>query len=215
MGDSVFINGRAAVHSGSMGKSIAFPDVCLCPPTPPTGPIPTPLPNTVLAPDFTAGAPTVLIEGNPAGGNQSFFMKSTGNEVSRPTGGGVMTMAVQGSAHWGTFAMNVFVEGQPAVRHMDLLTHNHLVQPGNTPPSPWISMMAPPPIPPSELVEEFKGKDWIGIRYVNEKDEPLPGLPFKATPPGQTVEGELFGRLSFVGVDPGTCTTKLLPDPEK
>jgi len=150
MGDNVFINDRAAVHSGSMGQSIAFPDVCLCPPTPPTGPIPTPLPNTVVAQDLTAGAVTVLIEGNPAGTSQSFFMKSTGNEVSRPTGGGVMTMAVQGSAHWGTFAMNVFFEGQPAVRHMDLLTHNHLVQPGNTPPSPWMSAMGPPSVPPSE-----------------------------------------------------------------
>jgi hypothetical protein len=45
MGDTVFINGRAAVHAGSAGKSIAFPDVCLCPPTPPAGPIPTPLPE--------------------------------------------------------------------------------------------------------------------------------------------------------------------------
>ena len=38
MGDKVFINGRAAVHKGSAGKAIAFPDVCLCPPTPPAGP---------------------------------------------------------------------------------------------------------------------------------------------------------------------------------
>ena len=52
MADNVFINGRAAVHKGSTGKSVAFPDVCLCPPSPPAGPIPTPLPNTFKAADL-------------------------------------------------------------------------------------------------------------------------------------------------------------------
>jgi len=94
MGDSVFINGRAAVHKGSAGKSIAFPDVCLCPPSPPAGPIPTPLPNAVQAADLDGGAKSVLIEGNPNGKQSSFFKKSTGNEVSRPTGGGVITHGV-------------------------------------------------------------------------------------------------------------------------
>ena len=37
MGDTVFVNGRAVVHKDSAGKSIAFPDVCLCPPGPPAG----------------------------------------------------------------------------------------------------------------------------------------------------------------------------------
>lgn len=49
MSDKVFSNGRAAIHAGSAGKSIAFPDVCLCPPPPPSGPVPTPLPNTAQA----------------------------------------------------------------------------------------------------------------------------------------------------------------------
>ena len=31
MADKVFANGRAAIHKASAGKSIAFPDVCLCP----------------------------------------------------------------------------------------------------------------------------------------------------------------------------------------
>ena len=34
----VFINGRPAIYKGCKGESVAFPDVCLCPPGPPYGP---------------------------------------------------------------------------------------------------------------------------------------------------------------------------------
>ena len=119
MADNVFINGRAAIHAGSAGKSIAFPDVCLCPPPPPSGPIPTPLPNTAQAMDLQGGAATVTIEGNPVAHAKSFIAKSTGNEVATSTGGGVITHVVQGKAYFQTFSMDVFIESQPAVRHMD------------------------------------------------------------------------------------------------
>ena len=152
MGDTVFVNGRAVVHKGSSGQSIAFPDVCLCPPTPPAGPIPTPLPNTVMAADMDGGASTVLTEGNPIGKQSSFFKKSTGNEPSQPTGGGVITAAFQGKAYFQSYSPDVMIEGEPVVRHLDLLTHNHTGQmPGNTPPVPWLSMQAIPPQPPPPL----------------------------------------------------------------
>ena len=112
MADNVFINGRAAIHSGSAGKSIAFPDVCLCPPPPPSGPIPTPLPNTAQAMDLQGGAATVTIEGNPVAHAKSFIAKSTGNEVATSTGGGVITHMVQGTAYFQTFSMDVFIESQ-------------------------------------------------------------------------------------------------------
>jgi hypothetical protein len=152
VGDKVFVNGRAVVHKDSAGQSIAFPDVCLCPPTPPAGPIPTPLPNTVMAADMDGGARTVLTEGNPTGKQSSFFKKSTGNEVSQPTGGGVVTHGVQGMAYFQSFSPDVMFEGEPVVRHLDLLTHNHIAQaPGNTPPVPWLSMQDLPAMPPPEL----------------------------------------------------------------
>jgi hypothetical protein len=152
VGDTVFINGRAVVHKGSAGKSIAFPDVCLCPPTPPAGPIPTPLPNTVQAADLDGGASSVLTEGNPIGKQSSFFAKSTGNEASQPTGGGVVTTGVQGKAYFQSYSPDVMIEGEPAVRHLDLLTHNHIAQaPGNTPPVPWLSTQSLPPTPPPPL----------------------------------------------------------------
>jgi hypothetical protein len=218
MGDTVFINLRAAVHKGSAGQSIAFPDVCLCPPPPPAGPVPTPLPNTVMAADLTGGAPTVLIEGNPVGHQQSYFAKSTGNEVAKSTGGGVVTANVQGSAYWGSYSMNVTIEGQPAVRHLDLLTHNHLApQPGNTPPAPWMSAMAPPSSPPEAQAYQGEDTDWIKISYVNDAGEPLTGLAHSVQAPDQKVDGELLagGRVEFVGAPKGKYTAKLDPDTKR
>jgi N-acetylmuramoyl-L-alanine amidase len=180
MADNVFINGRAAVHSGSAGKSIAFPDVCLCPPPPPSGPIPTPLPNTAQSMDLQGGATTVTIEGKPVGHAKSFIAKSTGNEVATSTGGGVITHMVQGMAYFQTFSMDVFIESQPAVRHMDLVTHNHMaMMPGNTPPAPWMStMMAGPGVAPKETRKDEKskgkGKDFLKLQIQDEDGVPLP-----------------------------------------
>jgi hypothetical protein len=181
MGDTVFINGRAAVHAGSAGKSIAFPDVCLCPPTPPAGPIPTPLPNNVQAADLDGGASSVLIEANPMGKQSSNFKQSTGNVVAQSTGGGVVTAQVQGKAYFQSFAMNVMIEGEPAVRHLDLVTHNHAgPQPPNTPPMPWLATMnVPAPPPDTSVKDETKGTDWrdrgLGRRQQSGFRRSLPG----------------------------------------
>jgi len=164
MADKVFINGRAAVHAGSIGKSIAFPDVCLCPPGPPSGPVPTPLTNTAKAADLDGCAATVTIEGNRMAHAQSFVARSTGDEVARSTGGGIITHTTQGKAYFQTFSMDVMVEGQPAVRHLDLLTHNHMARvPGNTPPAPWMSkMLAGPGAAPKQVEKDAReGKEWI------------------------------------------------------
>jgi hypothetical protein len=218
MGDSVFINGRAAVHKGSSGKSTASPDVCLCPPGPPAGPVPTPLVNTVVAADMDGGASTVLIEGNPQGTRRSFFRKSTGNEVARATGGGVLTGVVQGQARFGFgYSRNVYIEGEPAVRHLDPLTHNHAGFAGNTPPAPWVSKMDPdvPRMPPLNLIKEAgPGKDWIEISVIDEAREPLAGSRLVvSTPDGATVEGTLLGAgvVLIRGLATGVCELEL-PD---
>ena len=211
MADNVFINGRAAIHSGSAGKSIAFPDVCLCPPTPPAGPIPTPLPNTAQAMDLQGGATTVTIEGNPVAHAQSFIAKSTGNEVATSTGGGVITHMVQGMAYFQTFSMNVFIESQPAVRHMDLLTHNHMAKmPGNTPPAPWMSaMMAGPGEAPKEAEKQvFEGKEKLEIALKDGFGDPIPGVRYRVTTPkGKVLEGitPQAGKVKIVGLAKGKC----------
>jgi|GEM_PF-4145815 len=229
MADNVFINGRAAIHKGSAGKSIAFPDVCLCPPTPPSGPIPTPLPNTAQAMDLQAGATTVTIEGNPVAHAQSFIGKSTGNEVSQPTGGGVITHMVQGAAYFQTFSMNVFIENQPAVRHMDLLTHNHMAKmPGNTPPAPWMSAMDPSPGPAPEGSEKDarEGKDWIELAMMDIFGTPVGAvLCALQTPAGKELEVRVASggflrvsrlakgncKVTFPRIDDGSQAAETIP----
>jgi uncharacterized Zn-binding protein involved in type VI secretion len=216
MGDTVFINGRAAVHKGSAGKSIAFPDVCLCPPTPPAGPIPTPLPNNVQAADMDGGSSTVLIEGNPAGKQSSFFKQSTGNVVAQSTGGGVITAQVQGKAYFQSFAMNVMIDGEPAVRHLDLVTHNHAgPQPPNTPPMPWLATMnVPAPPPESATKDEQKGAAWIAITLKDSSGKPEAGVQYQVQlPDGSTLEGvtPVNGVVNVIGITDGKCKIKL-PD---
>ncbi len=216
MADNVFINGRAAIHKGSAGKSIAFPDVCLCPPSPPAGPIPTPLPNTAQAMDLQGGATTVTIEGNPVAHSMSFIAQSTGNEVAQATGGGVITHMVKGAAYFVTYSRDVFIEGKPAVRHLDLLTHNHMAKmPGNTPPTPWMStMMAGPGVAPTKVEKQLnEGKDFIHLVLRDELGRPVANLalvietPGKTTIPRRTPSG---GEIMLRGLKKGSCQITLL-----
>jgi hypothetical protein len=218
MADKVFINGRAAIHKGSAGKSIAFPDVSLCPPGPPAGPIPTPLPNTALAADLAGGALTVTIEGNPVAHNESYIAKSTGNEVARSTGGGIITHQVQGQARFQTFSMNVFIESKPAVRHLDLVTHNHMAKmPGNTPPAPWMSTMMPGPGPaPKEMERDAnEGKEWMEISLEGPDGNPVPRVRYRVTTPkGKVLKGVTpkSGKVTIRGLAKGQCKVEWLKE---
>ena len=215
MADNVFINGRAAVHAGSAGKSIAFPDVCLCPPPPPSGPIPTPLPNTAQAMDLQGGASTVTIESNPIAHAKSFIGKSTGNEVAQSTGGGVITHMVQGKAYFQTFSMDVFIESQPAVRHMDLVTQNHMaMMPGNTPPVPWMATMlaGPGPAPKEAEKDAFEGKDWITLALKDELGRPVAGLKVLIETPAKRTfrrPSPTGGEITIRGLKKGSCQVTL------
>jgi uncharacterized Zn-binding protein involved in type VI secretion len=166
MADDVFINKLSAIHKGSPGKSMAFPDVNLCPPSPPSGPIPTPLPNIAQAADLAGGASSVKINGNPIAKKSSYFAKSTGNAMARSTGGGILSHVVEGKAYFTSFSMNVKVEGEPVPRHLDMMTHNHAApSPGEAVGTYLGSMqMAVPKIPllpePKERKEDGKPFDY-------------------------------------------------------
>jgi hypothetical protein len=137
MANDVFANGREISCKAADGKSIAaFPDVCLSPPTPPAGPVPLPYPNTAYASDTAGGSKRVRISGKEVMlRDSSYFKKSTGDEAA--TQGlpkGFVTHALQGKAYFNSWSMDVKIEGQNAVRHLDLTTHNHMSKPGQTPP---------------------------------------------------------------------------------
>ena len=211
MGDTVFINGRAAVHAGSAGKSIAFPDVCLCPPTPPAGPIPTPLPNNVQAADLDGGASSVLIEGNPMGKQSSYFKQSTGNVVAQSTGGGVVTAQVQGKAYFQSFAMNVMIEGEPAVRHLDL---GHPQPRGPAAAQHAADALAvdderPGAAAGSAIKDEQKGPDGFRFRSSTKAGNPLAGVSYSVQlSDASTVDGRtpLSGVAKVRGIPKGTYT---------
>ncbi len=216
MADKVFINGRAAVHAGSAGKSVAFPDVCLCPPAPPSGPVPTPLTNTAKAADLAGCAATVTVEGNRIAHAQSLVARSTGDEVAQSTGGGILTQVTQGKAYFQTFSMNVMIENQPAVRHLDLVTNNHAAKmAGNTPPVPWMSTMEPSPVSGATSMEKDarEGQDSIVLVLKDELSRPVVGLRVVVETPAKQTLGQKSSRLGEIrlrGLKKGACQITLL-----
>ena len=147
MANEVFANGREISCKKADGKSIcAFPDVCFTPPdkVPPTPPgIPIPYPNTGMATDTTSGSKKVQISGKEINlKNKSYFKKSTGDEAGCAQKKGVITSKNTGKVYFTAWSMDVKVEGENVVRHLDLTTHNHASMPGNTPPWPYLDSMS-------------------------------------------------------------------------
>jgi hypothetical protein len=145
MSNNVFANGRELACKAADGKSIAsFPDVCLSPPSPPAGPVPVPYPNTGYASDATDGSKSVRISNKEVMlKNQSYFKKSTGDEAAtKSLGMGVVTHAIQGKVYFAAWSMDVKIEGENAVRHLDVTTHNHNPGSGQTPPWPYADQAA-------------------------------------------------------------------------
>jgi hypothetical protein len=140
MSNDVFANGREISCKAADGKSIsAFPDVCLSPPSPPAGPVPLPYPNTGLASDTSGGSKNVKISGKEVMlRDSSSFKKSTGDEAAtKSLGMGVVTHQIRGKVYFTSWSMNVKIEEENAVRHLDIMTHNHASKPGNSPPWPY------------------------------------------------------------------------------
>src|SRR5690348_905264 len=140
MGNQVYANGREISCKAAAGKAIAaFPDTCFTPPqTPATPPgVPIPYPNTGMASDADQGSKTVQISGQEVMlKNQSCFKKSSGDEAGSAPKKGVITSKITGKVYFTAWSMDVKFEGENVVRHLDLMTHNHGSEPGNTP--PWV-----------------------------------------------------------------------------
>jgi len=143
MSNEVYANGREVSCKAAAGKSIcAFPDVCLSPPSPPAGPVPIPYPNTGMSTDTSDGSKTVQISGKEVMlKDSSSFQKSTGDEAAtKSLGMGVITHNITGKVYFTAWSMDVKIEGENAVRHMDMMTHNSQSSPANTGPWPYMDM---------------------------------------------------------------------------
>jgi hypothetical protein len=146
MGNQVFANNMEVSCKAANGKSIcAFPDVCFTPPTTPATPpgVPIPYPNTGMASDCTDGSSTVKVSGQEVMlKNKSYFKKSTGDEAGSAPKKGVVTSKNMGKVYFTMWSMDVKVEGENVVRHLDMTTHNHASMPSNTSPWPYIDEMS-------------------------------------------------------------------------
>ena len=146
MGNNVFANGREISCKAASGKTIcAMPDVCFTPPENPATPpgVPIPYPNTGMASDTTDGSKNVKIADKEVGlKNKSFFKKSTGDEAGSAAKKGVITSKNTGKVFFESWSMDVKIEGQNAVRHLDMTTNNHASTPGDTPTWPYLDQMA-------------------------------------------------------------------------
>jgi hypothetical protein len=145
MSNEVYANGREISCKAAVGKSIcAFPDVCLSPPSPPAGPVPIPYPNTGMASDTESGSKTVQISSQEVMlKDSSDFKQSTGDEAATKSQGmNVVTHQIQGKCYFTSWSMDVKIEGENAVRHLDMMTHNHASTPGGTPPWLYQDMVA-------------------------------------------------------------------------
>lgn len=140
MANKVFANMMEVSCKAASGKAIcAFPDVCFTPPTTPATPpgVPIPYPNTGMASDCTDGSRTVKISGQEVMlKNKSYFKQSTGDEAGSAPKKGVVTSKIKGKVYFTKWSMDVKIEGENVVRHLDLSTHNHGSMPGNT--IPWM-----------------------------------------------------------------------------
>jgi hypothetical protein len=132
------------------GKSIAaFPDVCFTPPTaPPTPPgVPIPYPNTGMSSDCADGSRTVKISKQEVMlKNKSYYKRSTGDEAGCAPKKGVINSKITGKVYFKSWSMDVKIEGENVVRHMDVTTHNHASDIGNqSAPWPEVERMSPAP----------------------------------------------------------------------
>ncbi len=141
MSHKVFANMReVSSRSGSGKAACAFPDVCFTPPPPPG--VPIPYPNTGVDGDTSNGSRSVRIARREAMlKNKSYFKRSTGDEAGCAPKKGMLTSRIKGKVYFNAWSMDVKIEGENVVRHMDLTTHNHGSKPGNTPTWPYLSKM--------------------------------------------------------------------------
>ncbi len=173
MSKKVYANGREISAKKDDNKSIcSMPDVCLSPPGPPAGPIPIPYPNTSQASDTDGGSRSVLIGGGEVGlKNVSTYKKSTGDEAATKSFGmSVISHNIQGPLKHAAWSMDVCIEGQNVIRHMDMTTQNHS-NPGSVP-GIDIAGMAPPGGDPDCVELENQARDAVRDDFVGGE---LPG----------------------------------------
>lgn len=108
------------VTTKAAGTCFAFPDVCLVPA--PSGPVPTPFPNTGQCTDATATVSAVLVENQEVLVETSSLPQSSGDEPG--TGGGVISGTFRGVVKFKTASAKVRAKGKRVILFGAVTAHN-------------------------------------------------------------------------------------------
>ena len=206
MANNVFANGREIACKAGAGKTIAaFPDVCFTPPENPATPpgVPIPYPNTGMASDTTDGSKKVKISDKEVGlKNKSCFKKSMGDEAGAAAKKGVITSKNRGKVFFNAWSMDVKIEGQNAVRHLDLTTNNHASMPGDTPTWPYLDQQTMTTTDPC-----FKDVQKVAHSCTGDskKDCPSPKPGYKENPCVKAKRCQLQPYTPTKGQEGGCC----------
>jgi hypothetical protein len=96
-----------------------------------------------MASDCTDGSTSVKVSGQEVMlKNKSYFKRSTGDEAGSAPKKGVVTSTNMGKVYFNMWSMDVKIEGENVVRHLDITTHNHASLPGNSPTWPFLDAAA-------------------------------------------------------------------------
>jgi hypothetical protein len=149
LSNEVYANTRELACAAGNGKTIcAMPDVCFTPPENPATPpgVPVPYPNSAFASDTTDGSKSVQISGKEVMlKNQSYFKKSTGDEAGCAAKKGAISGSTSGKVYFVAWSMDVMIEGENVVRHLDMTTNNHACpEPNEAVPWPFVDMITDP-----------------------------------------------------------------------
>ncbi len=146
MANNVFANGRElSCKSGSGKTPCAMPNVVWTPPQAPPTPmgIPVPYPTTGMTSDSSKGSRDVKISKKEVMlKNKSRFKKCLGDQPGKAPKKGFVTTQQGGKVYFNSWSMDVKIEGENAVRHLDITTLNHGSMPGNTPTWPFVDQSA-------------------------------------------------------------------------
>jgi hypothetical protein len=108
--------------------------------------VPIPYPNTSVSSDTSDGSSSVKISGQEVMlKNKSAFKKSLGDEAGSAPKKGLINSQNRGKVYFKMWSMDVKIEGENVVRHLDITTHNHASEIGNEGcPWPQVERMTPP-----------------------------------------------------------------------
>jgi len=118
---NVFTNNRSNIHKGSGDKAMASaPDVCKTHVG--NAVVPIPYPNISQSSTLKKGSKSVKINGQPAALKGSTFESSSGDQAGSV--GGIISGTTGNKTEFISSSFDAKIEGQNAVRHADMTTHN-------------------------------------------------------------------------------------------